>query len=311
MVWSEKFVFFGSHDFSRRILAGLLAGGQQPALVISTISKPSGRKKIIEPTPVEVLAKNAQLPFVSIKSFKQSYPQELTQIQANFAILAAFNRLLPKSLLQLFPLGVINVHPSLLPLYRGPSPIQQAILDEQAVTGVTLIILDEEMDHGPIIAQEQLSLNYDDALTLFIRTADLAVNMLKLIVPDYLAGKIKPQIQDHSRATYTSLITKKSGQADFSWPAKKLDNMRRAYTPWPGLWTTWQGSILKFIKTTVSTEKNIKPGQVIWLNNSLLIGCGQNTALQIIELQQAGGRPQTAKDFINGHRSFLRTSLPS
>lgn len=312
MVWTKDFIYFGSSDFSSQILSGLLAAGLRPLLVVSTQAKPSGRGLEIKETPVSLLAKQNSLNLIQVKGLKKGLPPELKNAKAEFGLLAAFGRILPAELLNLYPYGIINVHPSLLPLYRGASPIQYALLDGAGQTGVSLIKLDEEVDHGPILEQRKIDLDQNiTAEDLKKVLADLTIKMLLESVPDYLSGKTMLRPQDHSQATFTKLITKEDGRADFNLPAQSLNNRRRAFTPWPGLWTSWQGQKLKLIETGVINDIAVKAGLVADINEELAIGCANKSALIIKTLQLEGGKAQTAKSFLNGHKNILNSVVPS
>ncbi|MEK7496280.1 MAG: methionyl-tRNA formyltransferase, partial [Patescibacteria group bacterium] len=205
---------------------------------------------------------------------------------------------------------IVNVHPSLLPLYRGPSPIQSAILNGDTTTGVSLILLDAEVDHGPILVQTEQIINLeDDAVSLSNKLAEQSVKMLVESLPKYLSGELKPIPQNHSAATFTKIINKADGQADFiNKTAEELNNQRRAFTPWPGLWTMWQGKRLKLLSTVPHNAVTTKPGLVTLVEDSLVIGT-KSGALQINELQLEGGKPLKTKDFLLGHKSFINSLL--
>ncbi len=312
MAWIKDFVYFGTSGFSQKILAGLLAQDIRPLLVVSTSSKPSGRGLSLKDTPVSQLAKQSGLNLVTVKSLRKGLPDELLKVKADFGLLAAFGRILPVELLNLFSLGIVNVHPSLLPLYRGASPIQSALMAGELETGVSLIKLDEEVDHGPILAQQKIVIdNKNTSPELEKILANTTIEMLAKIIPEYLAGQAQLKEQVHEQATFTKLISKSDGQADFNLPAINLNNKRRAFTPWPGLWTTWQGRIIKLIDTEVAQGVDIKPGQLVLDKGSLMIGCSEQSALIIKTLQLEGGKVQTGQSFLNGHPTILQNSLPS
>lgn len=313
MASAEPFVYYGTSEFSRLILAGLLEANLTPQLVVTTVAKPSGRGLKTAATPVANLAQNSRLDVLEVSSLKnEELLQRLKAHGTTHALLAAFGKIIPPQVIKLYPKGIINVHPSRLPLYRGPSPIQTALLEGAAKTGVSLMLLDETVDHGPILAQEDCSIApEDESASLGLKLAQLSIELLKQIVPAYLAGELTPTPQDHTQATFTKLISREDGQADFSQPAKGLDRRRRAFTPWPGLWTTWQGKQLKLTLTqTVNTDSKLTPGTVADKGGVITVSCGQGD-LVILKLQQQGGRELTAAEFIRGHQNFVGTLLPS
>ena len=312
MAWVEPFVYFGSAEFSRRLLAGLIEADCKPALVISTSAKPAGRGWRETPTPVAAYAKAVGLPVVTVKSLKHGLPQELTASAAVFGLLAAFGKIIPEGLLTLYPQGIINVHPSLLPRYRGPAPIAYALMEGAKETGVSIIKLDAEVDHGLMLAQQSLVINdNDDAVGLEQRLASLALELLLASVPKYLAGELSLTTQRHAQATYSHIVKRAHGQADWSQTAEALNNKRRAFTPWPGLWTTWQGKRLKLIQTSCRQLDLTAPGKVQLIQSDLVIGCGERTALIVKTIQLESGRVQTANDFVRGRKDFINSHLPS
>ncbi len=311
MLINPNFIYFGTSDFSATILSGLISNGLIPELVVTTIGKPQGRKLQIIPTPVAEVASKHQLKLLEVKTLRdENVIKQFAICHLPFAILASFGKIIPQTVLDIFPQGIVNVHPSLLPLYRGPSPIQSAILDGQTTTGVSLILLDAEVDHGPILTQTEhhISSN-DDVITLSNKLAEQSVKMLVDTLPKYLSGELKPIPQNHSTATFTKMISKDDGQADFiNKTAEELNNQRRAFTPWPGLWTIWQGKRLKLLSTTPHNDVTTKPGLVTLVEDSLVIGT-KSGALEINELQLEGGKPLKTKDFLLGHKSFINSLL--
>ncbi len=200
--------------------------------------------------------------------------------EADLCVVAAYGHILTKEQLKTPKFGCINVHPSLLPKYRGPSPIQQAILNGDSETGVTIIKMDEEVDHGPIIYQDTLELfNIDNFDTLSKKMFQHAAEILPKIIEDFVAGKITPQPQNHTQATFCERLTRESGYFPIENPPSSeiLDRMIRAYYPWPGVWTKWDGKIVKFL-----------PGNM---------------------LQMEGKKAISNKDFLNGYPDFPLKSI--
>lgn len=183
--------------------------------------------------------------FSLVNSLKDADPD---LIGADLGVVAAYGKILTKEELETPKFGCINVHPSLLPKYRGPSPIQQAILNGDKVSGVTIIKMDEEVDHGPIIYQQNLGLSDNDNFdTLSKKMFLLAAEILPQIINDFIQGKIEPVAQNDKEATYCELLTRDSGYFDIDKIPENLEKMIRAYYPWPGVWTKWHGKIVKFL----------------------------------------------------------------
>ncbi len=212
---------------------------------------------------------------------EQNYDiEKVLNSKAEIAVLAAFGKILPRKVLNHFKYGVLNIHPSLLPKYRGPSPVQCAILNGEAETGVSVIKLDEQMDHGPILVQTKIGIANDDtAQTLYEKLFPLGAKLIVDNLQDYVSGKRKLIEQDHAFATYTKPLTRESGFIDLSDleirnSKLEIDRKIRAYFPWPGVWTKWQMAdgkwrIVKFL------PKNL--------------------------VQVEGGKPMSYKDFLNGY----------
>jgi methionyl-tRNA formyltransferase len=206
--------------------------------------------------------------------------EKVKDAQSEIAVLAAFGKILPKEILNHFKFGVLNIHPSLLPKYRGSSPVQNAILNGDKETGVTIIKLDEEMDHGPILAQEKIVIDENDtAQSLYEKLFPLGAKLIIESLPDYTFGKKNLIEQNHDDATYTKILTRDEGYIDLSQLEiknfkLKINRMVRAYFPWPGVWTKWQMANGKWQMVKFLPEKRI---------------------------QVEGGKPMSYKDFINGY----------
>lgn len=231
------FAFFGTDEFSLKVLETLAKQNLKPVFVVTASDKPQGRKKIVTPPPVKIWATKNNIPFIQPLSLKN-----LNDLEKNFFetkncelfIVASYGKIIPKTILGIPPQGVLNIHPSLLPQYRGPSPLESAILDGMAETGVSIMQIDEEMDHGPILAQKKISLA--DQYTfekLRDESAILGAELLIDILADYRAGNLKPKEQNHDLATYTKKFTKLDGLLDLKDPA--ITNYRKilAFNPWP------------------------------------------------------------------------------
>lgn len=307
MEQSESFAFYGTSPFSAAILDGLIKAGYAPQLVVTTLAKPAGRDLLTEPTAVAKKARALKLNVIEVSSLRATDIQsQIASYNCSYAILAAFGKIVPESILKSYAKGIINVHPSLLPKYRGPSPIQSAMLNGDIETGVTLIILDNEVDHGPILAQRTISIDITDtADSLSNKLEVLSIELLLATLPKYLSGEISPIPQVHKLANFTKIISRDDGLADFSASATNLELKLKAYQPWPGLWTKWDGRRLKFLRVRVIKSESNQPG-VTRLSNegNLLIDCSTNT-LEILNVQIDGGKPMSCADFINGHRAIV------
>ncbi len=234
------FVFFGSSHFSVFFLNSLKEKGILPSLIVSTPDKPQGRKLIMTPTPVSIWAKENNIPFITPASLKI----EILELKGfDLFIVASYGKIIPQAVLDIPKDGTLNIHPSLLPKYRGPSPIQSAMIDDDKNTGVTIIKLDAEMDHGPILAQEKIEIK--EWLPLLEMKKILAEKGVELFVNNY---KNNPIDQNHSQATYTKKITKEDGLIDFTKDPYLNFRKIQAYSGWPSAYYFVNGKRIKITK---------------------------------------------------------------
>jgi methionyl-tRNA formyltransferase len=312
-----RIVFFGTSEFGAIILEKLVQAGFSPVLVVATPDKPAGRNQVLTPPPVKVLAERYHLPVaqpvkLSLAKFGMSNLAKLS-FEADLFVVAAYGKILPKALLDIPQKGSLNVHPSLLPKYRGSSPVQAVLLNEDKETGVSIIVLDEKMDHGPIAAVERFDIRKKYAYPeLHNALAELGGDLLIRTIPLWVAGKIQAQEQDDSQATYTSMIQKEQGRIDWSKEAGYIERQVRAFTPWPGTYTLWNSKLLKILKARVITipedVEHKEAGAVFLINGQFAVTTKEN-ALLIEEVQLEGGKPVRSGDFLLGHRAIINSTL--
>lgn len=230
-----KFAFFGSSDFSVVILNELLEKGYKPSLVVTTPDKPRGRKMRLLPTPVKEWALSKDIEVLSPEKLDRNFEGVLAGYGFDLFVVASYGLIIPGSTLEIPPYGALNVHPSLLPHLRGPSPVESAILGDDRVTGASIMLLDEKMDHGPILAQETFEPEEwpPKASELERDLAHLGGRLLAEVIPEWLAGNIDAQEQDHGSATYTKKISKDDGEIDLGGNAYENLLKIRAYDVWP------------------------------------------------------------------------------
>jgi len=296
--------FFGTHDFAAGILQALIDSGLFEIKTIFTApDRPVGRHQEITESPVKNLAKKNNLKIAQPETLKNF---DFTPYGAELNIVCQYGFLIPKNILDGAKHGSINVHTSLLPKFRGASPIQTAIMNGDTETGVTIMLMDTLMDHGPILAQETVTIAPTDTYT------DLAGKLLekaKFLLVDttqkwVLGPKMTPQSQDEAVATKCRLIGRNDGKIDFlTQTASQIYNLYRAFTPWPGVWTEVGEKRLKLLKIDRS-DKNILPGKILAEDDQIFFGCRED-AIEAIELQLEGKKPMTAKIFLNGYRSLI------
>ncbi len=299
-----KTVFFGTHEFAVTILKELLARDFiSVELVITQPDRKVGRKQTTEESPIKKLATAHNIPIGQPESLK-NYTLPFTP---DLNIVAQYGLIIPKKIINAPKFGSINVHGSILPKYRGASPIQSALINGEKETGVTIMLMDEKMDNGPILTQKSLPIDeYDNYAALSGKMAVMGSELLTDTVQKYVAGYINSKPQE-GEPTFTKLLTKEDGKIDFNKTADEIYNQYRGLSTWPGVWTTWNGKRLKLLKIAKS-EKTLPAGQTAVENKKILIGCGNGT-IEIFELQLEGKNPTDAKTFLNGYKNFVGTKL--
>ena len=305
-----RVLFLGTPSFAVRPLQRLVEAGYEIVGVLTQPDRPAGRSRTLQPPPVKQAALELGLQVLQPETLRDdAVVAQLRALQPDAGVVAAYGEILRRAVLELPPLGYLNIHPSLLPLYRGPSPVGAAILQGDSVTGVSVIRLERAMDAGPILAQATLPLD-PSARTgpvteqLFAIGADLLVGVLPL----YAAGELVPEPQDHARATISRMLAKEDGRLDWNLPALVLERTVRAYDPWPGAWTTWEGQQIKILQASVETQVvDSAPGTILEAPG-LLVATGDG-ALHLREVQPAGKRPMAGADWKRGQRDLRGARL--
>ena len=277
----------------------------QVSAVVTQPDKPRGRELKLAPSPVKMLAQKLELPVLQpLKAREGKFLDELRELKPDLIVVVAYGQILPAAILELPPHGCLNVHTSLLPKYRGAAPIQWAIANGDAETGVTIMKMDAGLDTGPILSVRRTPiLPTDDSMILHDRLARLGAALLGETIPAYIAGELLPQPQPAEGGTYAAKIRKEDGKIDWNMPAVQIWNRLRAFTPWPGAFTFFQTEpkpqLLKIWKAEV-VEKTGRAGAILSADKTgIVAGCGEN-ALRILELQREGGRRLPAAQFLAG-----------
>ena len=302
-----RIVFMGTAELACASLLALnQTAGFEVIAVITQPDRPGGRKLQLQPSPVKQTALAEKIPVLQPERARaEAFIAELRLLAPDLIVVAAYGQILPPAILELPRHGCLNVHTSLLPKYRGASPIQSAILNDEAETGVTIMQMDAGLDTGDILTQVATPIRAEDnSQTLHDRLAQLGAELLVATISEYVAGKISPRPQPAAGVSHCAKIKKSDGQLDWSQPARVLWNRVRAFTPWPGAFThlpaTPQPRLLKIWQAEVA-EQNGRPGEILAADpTGILLACGQN-ALRILELQLEGGRRLPARDFLAGH----------
>ena len=307
-----KIVFMGTPAFAVPTLAQLIET-QTVVGVVTQPDRPAGRGQEMRPSPVKELAQAAGLPLYqphSLRKPEAAVPLRAWQPQA--IVVAAYGQILRPHILELPPLGCMNVHASLLPRWRGAAPIQYALLAGDTETGISLMQMDEGLDTGPVFVQQAIPIRPDEtAETLHDRLAALGAEMIRTHLDDILAGRLQPHAQDDERATVAPMIEKEDGRLDWTQPAAQLERRVRAMMPWPGAFTTWQGRRLKVLSARPAPDAAqvaAVVGQVVQDGNVVAVCCGSG-ALQLFQVQLAGKRAMSADDFVRGRPEFVGDRL--
>lgn len=300
---SHRLVFMGSPDFAVPSLEALCESKRfAPSLVVSQPDRPRGRGREVSPTPVRQRAIERALP--SITMSKENYAdgvRAITELKPDIIVVVAFGLILRRDLLDLPKYGCINVHASLLPRYRGVSPIQAAILAGEKVTGCTTMRIDEGVDTGDTLLQEETPiLDTDTAGTLFGRLAGVGAKILIPTLDGLIDGSVTPRKQDPAQATHTKKIKKEHGAIDWTRDAAYLSRHVRAMSPWPSAYT-FHGSLRLIVEdAAIGPKSSAKPGTIIALN-PLAVATGDGT-LELRTVHPEGKRAMTAHEFVAGHR---------
>jgi methionyl-tRNA formyltransferase len=305
-----KIIFMGTPQFAVPSLQALLRH-HDVAAVVTQPDAPAGRGRALVASPVKQAALAAGVPVLQPDSLK---PPEVVAHLRDYApdliAVAAFGKLLRRDVLNLPPRGCLNVHASLLPRWRGASPISAAIAAGDAATGITIMRMDPGLDTGPLLAQRGEPIRPDDTTgALSERLAALGAELLVEVLPDWLNGGIQPQLQDNALATHCGQLRKEDGRIDWARPAADIERHIRAMSPWPAAWTTWDGKLLRVLRAaTASGAPGGAPGIAVIDGRVARVQCGDG-ALELIEVQLEGKRPIPAGEFARGQRGFSGTLL--
>jgi methionyl-tRNA formyltransferase len=305
-----RIIFFGTPSFAIPALKSLLGG---PDEVIAGVTQPDrekgrgrggGKGREFFPCPVKKLILQHDLPILQPEKVTESIFQEvLKKLHPDLFVVVAYGQILPKSILEIPRYGAVNVHASLLPKYRGAAPIAWAILKGEKITGVTTMMMDEGMDTGDILLQKSIPIGEDEIReTLHEKLAVLGAQILLETLERMKAGNLRPVPQDHSRATYAPPLKKVDGRIDWTKEAIEIDRQVRAFNPWPGAFTEWEGRFLKIYKGEAREGASIgKVGVIVWVGSDFIeVGTGKNSFL-IKEVQLEGKKRISIRDFLSGH----------
>jgi methionyl-tRNA formyltransferase len=310
-----RVIFMGTPYFSVPVLTRLLKANYDVVAVYTQPDKPSGRGQQAASSPVKEAALKAGLHIEEPTTFKdEAVVDHMQTFEPDITVVASYGHILPRRVIDMPKLDILNIHPSLLPKYRGPAPIAGALLAGESEVGVTVMTVLPKVDSGHILAQSTLNVRDEDtteSLTpkLFAMGADLLIDT----IPRWIDGEITPQPQDDSKATYTRMFTKEDGFIDWSLTAVQISRIIRAFQPWPTCYTVWNGKTLKILQAAVLSETDAthKPGHVIQIDNDaarigVITGEG---ILEIKRLQLEGKRELSTQEFLTGQKTFVGSTL--
>jgi methionyl-tRNA formyltransferase len=298
-------VFCGTPRFAVPSLHHIVRAGHDVRLVVTQPDRPKGRGMGLTFSPAKDAALALGLPVTQPEKIKnnEEFRNQLKQIQSEAIIVVGYGRIIPQWMIDLPPLGNINVHASLLPKYRGAAPIQWAIAMGDRVTGVTTMKIDAGLDTGGMLLQAEMPIEAGDtAETLAPRLAELGAELLVETLARLEGGVIMPVPQNHAEHTLAPILKKEDGHIDFHRSAQQIVNRLRGFTPWPGAFTQFRGKGFVVHNAGARESVNLAPGELRAEGDRLLVGAGNSTALELIEIQLEGKKRMSARDFLNGYR---------
>lgn len=303
-----KIIFAGTPAFAEFALQALIQSSHEIVAVYTQPDRPSGRGLKLTPSPVKTLALAHQLPVYQPASLKgEAEQKEMAALQADVIIVAAYGLLLPAAVLAIPALGCINIHPSLLPRWRGAAPIQRTLFAGDKKTGVTIMQMDAGLDTGPMLLQKHYVVAEDETTkTLHDKLAVIGAEALIETLALLEQGKLQPQVQDNSLATYANKISKEEALIDWSRPAIELENEIRAFNPWPVTYTSWKDQSLRvWLAKALGETSQAEPRTIIRASHEGIDVATGSGVLRLLQLQLPGGKVQTVADFYNAHRDQL------
>lgn len=313
MIPPVKLVFCGTPRFAVPTLDRLVEAGFQVSLVVTQPDRPKGRGLELVASPVKQRAVQLGLPITQPEKIKNNgdFRSRLTDLNPDAIIVVGYGRIIPQWMLDLPPFGNINLHASLLPKYRGAAPIQWAIAQGEATTGITTMKIDAGLDTGDILLQQEIPIApVDTAETLAPKLAAAGANLMITTLQGLQTGTVHPHPQDHSKATLAPILKKEDGLIDFSRSAIEVLNRLRGFQPWPGAHSKFRGKNLQVWQAALF-DRALPSSELKTEGNQLLVGCGEGTAIELLEVQLEGKKRTSGADFIRGYRPLPGDRLGS
>ncbi|MDO4381256.1 MAG: methionyl-tRNA formyltransferase [Clostridia bacterium] len=307
-----RIAFMGTPDFSVECLKALENSKHEIVGVFCQPDKPVGRKQELKMPDVKVEALKHDLPIFQPTTLRNGKGVEiLEKIKPELIIVVAYGKILPPDFLKFPKYGCINIHASILPKYRGASPIHHCVLNGDSETGVTSMLMDEGVDTGDILLVKKIPIGINDTtLEMFEKLSVLGAEVLTETIEALEKGELNPIKQDESKATHAGLLSKDEGLIDWSKSAFEVHNKIRGLYSWPGAFTKLDGKTLKIQKSVLSDKKgNNIPGEVVFVDGKMIVSCGDNNCVELKEIQLEGKKRMEAAAFLNGHKLSKGTVL--
>ena len=297
-----KIIYLGTPEFAVEPLKAIVSSGNHQVVgVVTQPDRPVGRKNIITPPPVKVVANELGIPVFQYEKIRAEGVEDLKSLGADIMITCAYGQILSKEIIDICPHGIINIHASLLPKYRGAAPIQYAVINGESVTGVTIMQTEVGLDTGDIIEAFETPIGESEtAGDLFVRLSKLGAEKICFVLDKIEKGETNPQKQDESQAFVVKTIKKEDALIDFSKPSSVIKNLINGMNPWPIAFTYANGKKLKIYRA-ITVDANGRAGEVIKADKKLFIACGEG-AIEVLELQEEGGKVMNALSYLNGRK---------
>lgn len=304
-------LFFGTSEIAVPVLKKLSSRKDiNLTAVITQPDRPAGRKQEITASPVKLCALEKEIPTLQPEKIRgnKEFFEIIKKMKPDIIVVISYGSILPKEILELSKFGAVNIHPSLLPKYRGASPINEVLLRGDKETGVAFIKMNEKMDEGSIILIKKIKIEEDDdCISLQGKLSTTAAQLIIPVLIDYIDGILKPLPQDNAKASYCNKMSKEDGKINWNnETAEEIHNKIRAFIVWPGTFTTWRGKIIKIKKSAVlKKEHKEKPGTIIFMEKTMAITCKKEMLIPLI-IQLEGKKETTIENFFRGYEKELR-----
>jgi methionyl-tRNA formyltransferase len=298
-------VFLGTPSFAVPTLERVIEAGHRVLAVFTQPDRPKGRGGQLSASPVKETALQLGLPVHQPERIRRPDPvEQLKQMQPDAMVVVGYGQIIPQSIIDIPRHGIINVHGSLLPKYRGAAPIQWAIANGETTTGVTTMRIDAGLDTGDMLLKWETAIGPEEnALELGERMAQAGADRLVQTLAEIEAGTMHAEPQDNAQASLAPILKKEDGEVDWNWPAQKIVNRARGFLPWPGAYSHFRGQLFHIWKARVADETSDSArGRLIPLKKRLLVSSGEGTALELLEVQVEGRKRMPVEAFLNGHR---------